>query len=486
MNNISKIITSAVVATAIVPLAAKETKPNVILIMADDMGWGDTGFNGNTTIQTPNLDRLASDGVILDRFYSAAPVSSPTRASVLTGRHPFRTGVFFANEGILRPEENSLPELMKREGYATGHFGKWHLGTLSNTIKDANRGGTSNPELYNPPAEHDYTVAAVTESKVPTCDPMIKPTPKAGKFWDQITDQSQSAEYGTHYWDIDGNVIKDNLSGDDSRIIIDRVLPFIDSSLESQKPFLSVVWFHAPHLPCVATAEDAALYPDATLNERNYFGCITALDREVGRLVDHLKAKGIYENTVILFCSDNGPENSTPGVTGGLRERKRSLYEGGIRVPAFMVWSGTVEGNRRSDVPCFTSDYLPLIADIIDAPLDKSRELDGESFLKIAMGKSWSRKRPMVFCSVNQGAVIDEELKLFYRNGVYELYDITKDASEKNNLIEELPKDAERLTKLLHESSGSFQSSFEGKEYGTASFERVTQEWVDIYKIKTK
>ncbi len=486
MKKLCRIVAVTAAATSLMPLAAKETKPNVILIMADDLGWGDTGFNGNTTILTPNLDKLAGEGVILDRFYSAAPVSSPTRASVLTGRHPFRSGVFFANEGILRTEENTLPELMKSEGYATGHFGKWHLGTLSNTIKDANRGGTEHPELFNPPAYHDYMSAAVTESKVPTCDPMIKPAGATKKFWDQITDPSKAAEYGTHYWDIEGNVMKDDFSGDDSRIVINNVIPFIDSSVKANKPFLSVVWFHAPHLPCVATAEDAALYPDATLNQRNYYGCITALDREVGRLVDHLKAKGVYENTVILFCSDNGPENNTPGTAGELRERKRSLYEGGIRVPAFMVWSGTIEGGRRSDVPCFTSDYLPLIADIIGAPLDKKRELDGESFLKMAEGKSWSRKKPMVFCSVNQGAVMERDLKLYYKNGVYELYNITKDPSEKDNLIEALPKDAERLKNTLHASSASFKASYEGEEYGTASYELVKQTWVDIYKTSNK
>ncbi len=484
MNN--QVALGAVALTLISPLTAKDSKPNIILIMADDLGWGDTGFNGNTTIQTPNLDRLASDGLILDRFYSAGPVSSPTRASVLTGRHPFRTGVFFANQGIMRPEENTLPELLKGEGYAMGHFGKWHLGTLTNTIKDANRGGAEHPELYNPPSHHDYTSAAVTESKVPTCDPMIKPIGMKGHYWDQVTDMSQSESYGTRYWDIEGNIIKDNLSGDDSRVIMDRVLPFIDNSVSADKPFLSVIWFHAPHLPCVATKEDAALYPGTTLNERNYYGCITALDREVGRLVNHLKANGIYENTVILFCSDNGPEVNTPGITGGLRERKRSLYEGGIRVPAFMVWSGKIKGERRSDVPCFTSDYLPLIADIVGAPLDKSRKLDGESFLKLAMGRSWSRKNPMVFCSVNQGAVIDRDMKLYYKNGAYELYNITADQSETDNIIGDNPTVAESLKSILHNTTDSFKASYEGAEYGTESFERVQQSWVNIYKTNKK
>ena len=166
--------------------------PNIILVMADDMGWGDVGFNGNQIIKTPCLDRLAAEGVRMDRFYSAGPLSSPTRASVLTGRNPFRTGVFSANEGILRPEEITLPELLKQAGYTTGHFGKWHLGTLTCKEIDANRGRPENEHLYNPPAWHGYDVAFVTESKVPTFDPMLKPQTNNGRFWDYIQDKGYS------------------------------------------------------------------------------------------------------------------------------------------------------------------------------------------------------------------------------------------------------------------------------------------------------
>ena len=151
-------------------------KPNIILIMADDLGWGDTGYNGNTIIKTPFLDQMAKDGVQFNRFYSASAVCSPTRASVLTGRNPHRTGVFYANQGILRPEEITIPELLKKQNYVTGHFGKWHLGTLTTKQKDANRGKPGNTKEYNPPALHGYDVAFVTESKVPTYDPMKRPT----------------------------------------------------------------------------------------------------------------------------------------------------------------------------------------------------------------------------------------------------------------------------------------------------------------------
>ncbi|MDD7985234.1 sulfatase-like hydrolase/transferase [Lentisphaera marina] len=154
---------------------AENAKPNVILIMADDLGWGDTGFNGSKVIKTPHLDQMAAEGLQLDRFYSASSVCSPTRASVLTGRNPYRTGVPTANQGFLRPEEIALPEVLKEQGYATGHFGKWHLGTLTHTEKDSNRGKPGNRKEFNPPKLHGYEDAFVTEAKVPTYDPMIKP-----------------------------------------------------------------------------------------------------------------------------------------------------------------------------------------------------------------------------------------------------------------------------------------------------------------------
>ncbi|NQZ56261.1 MAG: sulfatase-like hydrolase/transferase, partial [Lentisphaeraceae bacterium] len=158
------------------PLQAQQKKPNVILIMADDLGWGDTGYNGNKVIKTPHLDQMAADGLKMDRFYSASSFCSPTRASCLTGRNPYRTGIFTANKGILRPEEVTLPEILREQGYATGHFGKWHLGTLTADEKDANRGRKGNTQLLNPPKEHGYDDCFVTESKVPTYDPMKKPT----------------------------------------------------------------------------------------------------------------------------------------------------------------------------------------------------------------------------------------------------------------------------------------------------------------------
>lgn len=458
--------------------AAKQ--PNIILVMADDMGWGDVGFNGNRIIKTPCLDRLAAEGVRMDRFYSAGPLSSPTRASVLTGRNPFRTGVFSANEGILRPEEITLPELLKQAGYATGHFGKWHLGTLTCKEIDANRGRPENEHLYNPPAWHGYDVAFVTESKVPTFDPMLKPQTNNGRFWDYIQDKDTALAYGTFYWDIKGNKVSEGLAGDDSRIIMDRVLPFIDRSVAEEKPFFSVVWFHTPHMPCVAGPEYAALYENYPLEERNYYGCITAMDEQVGRLVSFLKNKQVYENTIILFCSDNGPELNTPGLAGRYQGKKRSLHEGGIRVPAFMVWPDRIKISQVLDEPCSTSDYLPSLLDITGIAYPDGRELDGESFWPLVTGKSLAKKKDLVFCSGRQGAVIRGKYKLYYSEGRSELYDIEDDPYETRDLAEQLPDITKRLRNVLLTQLKSYENSFSGKEYGRESYDKVGQDWWNI------
>ncbi|HCC69964.1 MAG TPA: N-acetylgalactosamine 6-sulfate sulfatase, partial [Bacteroidales bacterium] len=270
-----------------------EQVPNIILIMADDLGWGDTGFNGNDIIHTPSLDELAYQGIIFRRFYSAAPVCSPTRASCLTGRHPYRMGIHGANTGHIKRPELTLAELLKSKGYTTGHFGKWHLGTLTNTVLDANRGGRGDTSIYSPPWENGFDVCFSTESKVPTWDPMITPGPEAGDIGNRIP----GSDFGTYYWTGEGEIVTDNLKGDDSRIIMDRVLPFIEGAINKNDPFFAVISYHTPHLPVLAGPEYRSLYNDHQPDIQHYYGSISAMDQQVGRLVGLLKENKQYNNT---------------------------------------------------------------------------------------------------------------------------------------------------------------------------------------------
>ena len=161
-----------------------QRRPNIILLMADDMGWGDTSYNGNLNLKTPNLDEMASAGLVFNRFYSAAPVCGPTRASVLTGRHPFRDKIFFAMVGdspnALEPHKFSLGQLMKDADYRTGFFGKWHLGAMTTEVVDGRYGGSGSEALYSPPWEHGFETVFATESRVPTYDPYIRPRSQLG------------------------------------------------------------------------------------------------------------------------------------------------------------------------------------------------------------------------------------------------------------------------------------------------------------------
>ena len=401
MNKTAILLTALVFASCV-----REQKPNIILIMTDDQGWYDAGFNGNRHLMTPNLDRMASEGIILDRFYSASAVCSPTRASVITGRNPLRMNIPNANSGHMKPEEITLPELLKEQGYYTGHFGKWHLGTLTRKQQDSNRGGRAeNHEHYSIPTLHGYDTFFCTEAKVPTFDPLIYPDRfdegESKRYgWKALENSSRSRIYGTAYWK--GEEQKDtlNVKGDDSRIIMDRVLPFIERSMKDGKPFFTTIWFHAPHLPVVSDSLHRDIYDQMRLEDQLYYGTITAMDEQLGRLWEKLDLLGIQEETIIWFCSDNGPENGTPGSSGPyrervFRERKRSLYEGGVRVPAFVIWKGTFKSGIRMDIPAVTSDYLPTILEILQVEYPDSRPLDGESLREILQGGKRERDKPI-------------------------------------------------------------------------------------------
>lgn len=452
-----------------------QNRPNVILIMADDMGWGDTGYNGHSVIKTPYLDAMASEGIQFNRFYSASPVCSPTRASFLTGRHPHRTGVFTANKGILRPEEITISEALQDVGYSTGHFGKWHLGTMTHTEYDANRGEPGNTQEYNPPVLHGFDKVFATESKVPTYDPMIKPG-------------TTSTPYGTAFWDENNVKVTDNLSGDASKVVMDRVLPFIDDAKSNDKPFLAVVWFHAPHLPVIAGPEYLAMYNGQTTKKKHYFGCITAMDEQIGRLRDHLQTLGIADNTIITFCSDNGPEDNTPGKTGGFRERKRSLYEGGIRVPSLLVWPDRITQQIITDEPFVTSDYFPTILDILDINLPNDRSYDGESFLPLINDPNFKRDNAIGFAFQhtvqqnlrNQLGYQLADYKLYAKDETFELYNIVNDPYETNDLAGDSSYSV-ILNDMIEAYKGWLQSvkdSFDGQEYGTTSYDRMGQVFV--------
>ena len=451
----------------------EEKKPNIILIMTDDLGWFDVGFNGNTEIKTPHLDQLAESGIIFDRFYAASAVCSPTRASVITGRNPLRMNIPTANSGHMKSEEITLPEILHQQGYATGHFGKWHLGTLTKSVLDANRGGKEKfIQDYSIPIEHGYDQSFCTESKVPTFDPMIAPmTFNAGESlrygWRARIDSSNTKPYGTAYWNEKAEQVVNNLTGDNSRIIMDRVIPFIKSANNENKAFFSTIWLHTPHLPVVSDTIHRGLYSDLDLQKQLYYGSITAMDEQIGRLWLALEELDLQEETILFFCSDNGPERGTPGSAGIFRERKRSLFEGGLRTPAFMVWQNNISEGKRISSPAVTSDYLPTILEILKITYPDDRPIDGESLWSVIKGEKQLRANGIGFLFSSKISWVNNQYKYISNdNGqTYELYDLLADKSEKSNIIAEKPEIAKKMELELMTWMSSVDASKQGLDY---------------------
>jgi arylsulfatase A-like enzyme len=451
-------------------------KPNIILCMSDDLGWGDTGYNGHPVLRTTNLDLMAKEGIRFERFYSGAPVCSPTRGSCLTGRHPYRYGVYHANKGHMKKEEITLAEVLKMQGYTTGHFGKWHLGTLTKTVKESNRGGQRGVAHYCPPWENGFDECFSTEAKVPTWDPMLKPAgQKNKKWWNSIERSAPTQAYNTHYWTGPEQMAKDNLSGDDSRIIMDRAISFIAKTAGTSQSFLAVVWFHAPHWPVVAGTKYRDMYPGQSEFAQNHFGCITAMDEQIGRLRKKLRQLGIAENTMFWFCSDNGPEGGVQGSKGGmgsagpLRGRKRSLYEGGVRVPGLLVWPRKIKKPRVVKIPCSTSDYFPTVLDVLGykLPEAQSRPYDGVSLLPLIKQKMGERPRPIGFESKNQISLTGNRYKLYSsdKGKTFELYDLVDDSGETKNITKEKPEILGTMKKTLEVWRASCKASNTGHDY---------------------
>lgn len=450
---------------SIVQVSLAADRPNIVLMMADDLGWGDVGFNGGQIIQTPNLDAMAAGGMKFNRFYAAAPVCSPTRGSCLTGRHPYRYGIYHANVGHMKPPERTLAELLKELGYTTGHFGKWHLGTFS--LDYSPRGQKRKPKQnYSPPNRNGFDEWFSTEHAVATWNP-YDPANKHGPFkWDARN----------MYWH-NGRAVTEGLQGDDSRIIMDKAIPFIRGAVASKKPFFTVVWFHAPHSPVVGGPEYRKQYAEYDENHQHYYACVTALDEQVGRLRKELRDLGVAENTMVCFNSDNGPaRQGRPrhvGSPGPFRGFKTMLFEGGVRVPGVVEWPGMIEPGQSTGFPAVTSDYLPTILEVLGIPTPDDRPLDGISLVPVIEGHLKMRPKPICFQSRKQLALTDNRYKLLSRDGgkTWMLFDLLADPSEKNDLADENADVVERMKETLAQWRDSCQHSDAGEDYPKPIFD---------------
>ena len=333
-------------------LAAAAERPNIVLVMADDQGWGDMAYNGHAVLSTPNFDAAAAAGLRFDRFYAAAPVCSPTRASVMTGRHPNRMGVFQWGYPM-RPQETTVAEALKTAGYATGHFGKWHLGSVRSG-SPAHPGRNGFDEWLSAPNFFDN-------------DPILS----AG-----------------------GRAVEK--PGESSMVTVDAALDWIAPKAKAGEPFLAVVWFGSPHSPHAAADEDRALYADQPQRLANFYGEITGMDRAFGKLRSELRALGIRDNTLLWYSSDNGALPKV-GSTGGHRGHKGQVFDGGLLVPAFLEWPARISSPRVTGVRASTCDIYPTLLEITGVSMDNQPPLDGVSLLPLIDGSMETRPKPMGF-----------------------------------------------------------------------------------------
>jgi arylsulfatase A-like enzyme len=329
----------------------KDPRPNIILCMADDQGWGDVGYAGHPAIKTPNLDAMAAAGLRFTQFHAAAPVCSPTRGSVMTGRHPNRYGCF--SWGLpLRPQETTIAQVLKATGYVTGHFGKWHLGSVQKG-SPVNPGACGFDEWLSAPNFYDN-------------DPILS---REG--------------------------IAVQLKGESSMVAMDAAIAFIRKHAKEPRPFFAVVWFGSPHVPCKASQDTLSRYPDQPENLRHYYGEISGIDDAMGRLRSELGKLDIRANTLLWYCSDNGGLSKI-SATGG-RACKASIYEGGLRVPAILEWPARIPKPAVTDLPANTTDMFVTLAELANARPQNQRPLDGTSLCPLIAGQMKVRPKPMGF-----------------------------------------------------------------------------------------
>jgi arylsulfatase A-like enzyme len=329
----------------------EEKLPHIILVMADDQGWGEMGYNGHPVVQTPNFDDLAASAMRFDHFYASAPVCSPTRGSVLTGRHPNRFGCFTWGN-TLRPQEITIAEALKTAGYVTGHFGKWHLGSVQKG-SPVNPGASGFDEWFSSPNYFDN-------------DPILS---------------RQGIAVQTR--------------GESSMVTVDAALEFIRKYSGSDQPLFAVVWFGSPHGPHQAIEEDRALYSDQEPEFQNFYGEITGMDRAIGKLRQEIKDLEIDKNTVLWYCSDNGGLPNV-GSTGG-RGHKAHIYEGGLRVPAIIEWPEKIPQPKIADIAANTFDIYPTVLEIAGVKMENQPVLDGISLLPAIENNMNNRSKPMGF-----------------------------------------------------------------------------------------
>ncbi|MFC1596951.1 sulfatase-like hydrolase/transferase [Planctomycetota bacterium] len=368
--------------------AIARQRPNVVVVLADDLGYGDLGCYGEPNVQTPHLDQFAQEGLRFTNCYAAAASCSPARTGLMTGRTPYRVGVYsaipFLSPMHLRASEITIATLLGDAGYSTCHVGKWHLGGW-----------------FNLPGQ---------------------PQPDDHGFDHWFSTQNNALPNHRNPYNFVRNAIPVGpLEGYAGDLVADEAIDWLRRRRDESKPFFLYVCFHEPHEP-IATAERyTKLYeqfPDPS--QRAYYGSITQMDAAFGRLMRELTHQRLHDNTLVFFTSDNGPALTRfhpYGSTGPLRAKKGHMYEGGIRVPGMLRWPGHASAGQVSDEPISGVDLLPTLCAVTGIPVPGDRTIDGASFLPVIEGDSIARAKPLYWQYNRAGS----EVKVALRDGNWKI-----------------------------------------------------------------
>ncbi len=413
---------------------AKSKAPNVLIILTDDQGYYDVSYYGTEDIETPHIDALCEDGMRLDHFYANCPVCSPTRAALLTGRYPDRVGVPGVirthakdNWGFFDPAAITLPQMMNDLNYHTALIGKWHLGL----------------ESPNTPNERGFETFK-------------------GWLGDMMDDYWEKRRHNINYMRKNMELI--DPPGHATDLFTEWAVDYIKEIAPGAQPFFLYLSYNAPHFPVQPPSQWLEKVKDreSQISDKRakLVAFIEHLDDGIGQVIDALKSTGEYDNTIIVFSSDNGGLLKDLANNGFLRDGKQSVYEGGIRVPTSIVWkNGGVPPGSVSDYKAVTMDLYPTLVEAAGGKV--SHVIEGKSFLPVLKGESMSdQNRPLYFMrregGSKYGGLTIQALQLndwkLVQNSPFapqELYNLKNDPSETNNLIEEYPDKFQELNALL-------------------------------------
>ena len=413
------------------------TQPNIVIMLADDLGAGDLSCYGSPENKTPHLDQLAKDGLQFSDFYAASAVCSPSRAALQTGRFSVRAGVYSwvatSQKMHLRVEENTIAELLKAAGYATAHIGKWHLGYgLTDDV--------SGPD----PGDHGY------------------------EHWLATGNNAQPSHHNPNNFVRNGKALGE-VKGYSCQIVADEAIKWLDQHRNKKKPFFLNICFHEPHQRVASPPELAARHPD--VKQPEYYGCIENMDDAAGRILKKLNALSEVDNTLVIFTSDNGSYRTDRANNRNLKGRKTQLWEGGIRAPGIIRWPGRIKPGTRSDVPAGLVDLLPSACAAAGVSLPKNVTLDGTSLLPLFATGTLDRPKPLYWfynpsrpvCVIRDGdwcLLADPEIDLPRQNMFlerfigdikktdlknYRLHNLRTDAAQEIDLSE---KEPDRFAKM--------------------------------------